>query len=449
MAYYRVREGDNLSSIASRFGLKVSNITGANPALDPDKLRIGQPLRLPNLANAFHVIHQGESLASIAAGYKLPTHALEKANPGIDPKRLQIGDAIALPAKPPAAAPTATTTHAPIATLKTAPAQTVDASDPSTLTPISTKVDMRHLPPKFYASMIETFNKEGGVSRDKFDTAHLSGVPLTNMGITGIAMKQHIKTTEDRQCSNEEAAARIATLTTQDAIQVYANGFWRDDFKLVAPEVAFIMFDWGVNSGPVTPIRELQKHLKLPVTGAIDSLLTKKLAELGPRAACEELSACRHNFYDALIESRKTDPRLVKPKKADEMERLAALKRTGEAWSARCDATHEYALSPRYQALTKVFEYTSPKGCDLFDPVAVGSVTLKRGSAERSLIRVLQERLHEVGYPLDRDGIWAQKTDEAVRHFKDQYNLPGPLEWGKAETAVLNALRTSRQVAQN
>jgi LysM repeat protein len=452
MAYYRVREGDNLSNIATRFGLKVGTITGANPGIDPDRLRIGQPLRLPNLSNAFHIIHQGESLSTIATKYHLSTQVLEKANPGLNPKRLQIGDAIAVPAKqntpaqqdpapapriapPPSAAPS----HLPKA----------PTPEPAPSNGLLSNIDMRHLPAKFFASILETLNKEGGVSRDKYDTAHQSGVPLTNMGITGIAMKQHIEATEHRKCSNQEAAERIATLTTQDAIQVYANGFWREDFKLVAPQVAFIMFDWGVNSGPVTPIRQLQKHLHLPVTGAIDTALTTKLHELGPQRACEALTECRRNFYEGLVEDRKTNPRFVKSDKAEEQKRIAALERTGSAWLARCEATHQYALSPRYDALTKVFEYTSPKGCDIFDPVAVGSVTLKRGSHERSLIRILQERLNEVGYSLDRDGVWATKTDDAVRTFKQQYNLPGGLEWGKPETAVLNAVRQSRQLAKN
>lgn len=450
IAYYRVREGDNLSTIATRFGLKVAAVTGANPGLDPDRLRPGQPLRLPNLSNAFHIIHPGESFSSIAAAHKLSTQALERANPGLNPKKLQIGDAIALPAK--ANTPEVAPEKAVAMAQQKIPTQRETNPSESAIpltTTLTSKVSLGDLPAKFFASMIETLNKEGGLSRDKYDTAHLSGVPLTNMGITGVAMKQHIKTTEHRECSNAEAAERIATLTTQDAIQVYANGFWRDDFKLVAPQVAFIMFDWGVNSGSVTPIRQLQKHLKLPVTGAIDSPLTTKLNAMGPQAACEALTECRRNFYESLVEARKTDPRLVKPDKVEEQKRLAALERTGAAWLDRCDATHQYALSPRYNALTQIFESTKSKGCDLFDPVATGSVVLKRGSAERSLIRILQERLNEVGYSLDRDGRWAAKTDDAVRLFKQQYNLPGGLEWGKPETAVLNAVRQSRQLAKN
>ncbi|MCX7930117.1 MAG: LysM peptidoglycan-binding domain-containing protein [Chlorobi bacterium] len=44
--WYTVRPGDTLYSIARRFGVDVEHIIAKNKALDPDKLRAGQRLRL-------------------------------------------------------------------------------------------------------------------------------------------------------------------------------------------------------------------------------------------------------------------------------------------------------------------------------------------------------------------------------------------------------------------
>lgn len=43
---YTVRRGDNLSSVAARFGLDVDALIELNPQADPQALRTGQRLRL-------------------------------------------------------------------------------------------------------------------------------------------------------------------------------------------------------------------------------------------------------------------------------------------------------------------------------------------------------------------------------------------------------------------
>lgn len=43
---YTVRRGDNLSSVAARYGLDVDELIELNPQADPQALRAGQRLRL-------------------------------------------------------------------------------------------------------------------------------------------------------------------------------------------------------------------------------------------------------------------------------------------------------------------------------------------------------------------------------------------------------------------
>jgi LysM repeat protein len=45
-AFYRVRAGDSLAAIASRFGVSVERLTELNPEIDPQVLQAGQRLRL-------------------------------------------------------------------------------------------------------------------------------------------------------------------------------------------------------------------------------------------------------------------------------------------------------------------------------------------------------------------------------------------------------------------
>ena len=44
--FYRVRAGDSLAAIASRFGVTVERLAELNPEIDPQVLQAGQRLRL-------------------------------------------------------------------------------------------------------------------------------------------------------------------------------------------------------------------------------------------------------------------------------------------------------------------------------------------------------------------------------------------------------------------
>jgi spore germination protein YaaH len=45
-AFYRVRAGDTLSTVAERFDTTVDDLFSLNPSIDPNALRIGQRLRV-------------------------------------------------------------------------------------------------------------------------------------------------------------------------------------------------------------------------------------------------------------------------------------------------------------------------------------------------------------------------------------------------------------------
>ncbi len=49
---YVIKAGDNFSTLAKKFGVKVSDITAANPGIDSSKLKIGQKINLPGASGA-------------------------------------------------------------------------------------------------------------------------------------------------------------------------------------------------------------------------------------------------------------------------------------------------------------------------------------------------------------------------------------------------------------
>ena len=75
---YRVQPGDTVLGIAAKFDLKGSSLLWASEKLadNPDFLRVGQELNILPLDGAYHTVLKGESLESIAAKYKVEPSAI-------------------------------------------------------------------------------------------------------------------------------------------------------------------------------------------------------------------------------------------------------------------------------------------------------------------------------------------------------------------------------------
>ena len=107
---YVIRSGDTLFAIAQRFNTTVAAIIVLNPGLDPNGLRIGQTICVPQAATTcpggtFYTIQPGDTLFSIATRFDISLGALQTANPGLDPTRLVPGQRICIPALQPIVCP--------------------------------------------------------------------------------------------------------------------------------------------------------------------------------------------------------------------------------------------------------------------------------------------------------------------------------------------------------
>lgn len=82
---YTVRPGDTLSSIARRFGTSAEALMATNGLASPDRLAVGQRLRLAGSSAegstaTTHVVRSGETLASIARRYGISVKSLQQVN---------------------------------------------------------------------------------------------------------------------------------------------------------------------------------------------------------------------------------------------------------------------------------------------------------------------------------------------------------------------------------
>ena len=107
---YKVQPGDTLSSIARKNGTSASSLMKTNGISNPNKLRVGQVLKISSSSNApakkttstrssastsgNYTVKPGETLYSIARRHSLSVSQLTNMNPGLDPSKLSVGQKI-------------------------------------------------------------------------------------------------------------------------------------------------------------------------------------------------------------------------------------------------------------------------------------------------------------------------------------------------------------------
>jgi soluble lytic murein transglycosylase-like protein len=101
-AAYTVKPGDTLSGIAARLGVSTGQLARANGISDPDRLYAGASLALPGGGAASapartHVVVEGDNLTTIARRYGVTVTELARAN-RLDVRRLlRLGTKLAVP----------------------------------------------------------------------------------------------------------------------------------------------------------------------------------------------------------------------------------------------------------------------------------------------------------------------------------------------------------------
>ena len=122
---YTVEAGDNLFSIATKFGANVCTIMAVNNITDPSLLTVGQkllipgkdtklptatplPTGLPRGAKLTYIVQCGDTLDSIAAKFNSTGEDIAKTNNIKDPLSIQIGQSLIIRVNIATPTPTAT-----------------------------------------------------------------------------------------------------------------------------------------------------------------------------------------------------------------------------------------------------------------------------------------------------------------------------------------------------
>ena len=108
-----VRWGENLISIARRYGVTVHAIASANGIVNTNRIYAGQRLVIPGTAPApapvggcIYVVRPGDNLTSIAYRRGVTIYAIVRRNGIVNPNRIYVGQRLRMPcASPPAPAP--------------------------------------------------------------------------------------------------------------------------------------------------------------------------------------------------------------------------------------------------------------------------------------------------------------------------------------------------------
>lgn len=136
---HRVRRGETLSGIASRYGLTVRELAAYNNLSNRHFVRIGQRLQLPggsgevfSLAQlsrgTTHVVESGETLSGIASRYGVPQQLLAEVNDLKNRHQLRVGQELVVAAQSAATAGTPPETGQPAGS-ESGPAETGTTAD--------------------------------------------------------------------------------------------------------------------------------------------------------------------------------------------------------------------------------------------------------------------------------------------------------------------------------
>lgn len=94
---HTVRAGETLSDIAKAYNIDIDTIIAANAIPDPNRIRSGDKLSVPNVRGVLHTVRRGESLWNIANYYEVTIQEIVDANEIPNPNTLRVGEQIVVP----------------------------------------------------------------------------------------------------------------------------------------------------------------------------------------------------------------------------------------------------------------------------------------------------------------------------------------------------------------
>ena len=105
MSVHTVRRGDTLSALAKQYNTTVDKLAQANNIRDPNRIAVGQKLKLPDSFSSgarpssakSYTVRSGDTLGEIAKRFGTNANALAKANNISNPNRIFAGQKLSIP----------------------------------------------------------------------------------------------------------------------------------------------------------------------------------------------------------------------------------------------------------------------------------------------------------------------------------------------------------------
>jgi murein DD-endopeptidase MepM/ murein hydrolase activator NlpD len=96
LRHYKVKEGDSLTGIASRFGVSMMTLWWANKITSKEELKVGQDLIIPPVTGLVVTVKPGDTLESLAAAEKISVDKIIEVNE-LEDTNLIVGQVLVLP----------------------------------------------------------------------------------------------------------------------------------------------------------------------------------------------------------------------------------------------------------------------------------------------------------------------------------------------------------------
>lgn len=94
---HTVQPGETLWDIAQRYNIDIDTIVAANEITNPERLTVGEDLKILTVKGALHTVQKGESLWEIARIYRASTQEIIDANHLQNPSSLRVGQELVIP----------------------------------------------------------------------------------------------------------------------------------------------------------------------------------------------------------------------------------------------------------------------------------------------------------------------------------------------------------------
>ena len=112
LQHYKVKTGDTLTGIASRFGVSMMTLWWANQITTKDALHVGQDLVIPPVSGLIYTVQAGDTLDGLAVANNVDVQQIVEVN-GLVDYNLIVGQVLVLPGAKGAPIPTPTPTPKP------------------------------------------------------------------------------------------------------------------------------------------------------------------------------------------------------------------------------------------------------------------------------------------------------------------------------------------------